>query len=614
MELRPPEGLAKRIVSVLWIGCLALALFAQAGQSWTVFENWSETAPAFARFGLASDRQGPDAFVVAPVIPATENELATSVAVIASIDGDSVAGRSEAEVAAILAAKPDGRPVTFEVIDQELFYLTGEAPGDEDMLPATLTPSVESRDAALAAQKAAFMIASQFIDVLVAALLVAGAFMLRLRRFGEPVAMLFSFALLLLATVGAAQLWVNIGVFWLEWLIDAAWISLFLVAIPALPSGRYVPTWTRWAMVAGPVGGIILVSPIISMEIAESARLALLVLALVCVLARFRHTPSGAERQQMKWATLGLFAGLVIYAGSMILQTVSLYVMTTPEVLYALMYVQYALHRGAYLIMAAGIVVSLMDYRLNDADAAIGRSTGYALVTTLIAIVWAVSTTWINKGIGLVAGSGNPTLSTALSTLVALAVLTPARTRVMAWTENRFQRALVRLRSLPGRLAKWQHGDDPEPVAQAALAALIDGVNARRAAIVSLRDGVPHALATYEASPEAAEAAAVGQDPEEGTSFILRLPLREGQTVVGWLLLGERSDGAAYSGDERAAVKSVLDPLADAIRFTSRRAETQAAFNAVIAAMEERVARVEAERLANVTPSSRRRRKAAVEA
>ena len=88
MELRPPEGLAKRIVSVLWIGCLALALFAQAGQSWTVFENWSETAPAFARFGLASDRQGPDAFVVAPVIPATENELATSVAVIASIDGD----------------------------------------------------------------------------------------------------------------------------------------------------------------------------------------------------------------------------------------------------------------------------------------------------------------------------------------------------------------------------------------------------------------------------------------------------------------------------------------------------------------------------------------------
>lgn len=444
------------------------------------------------------------------------------------------------------------------------------------------------------------MIVSQFIDVAVAILLVVAAFILRLKRFDHPVAILFSFAFLLLATVGTYMAWM--AWFTAENVFDPLWISLLLIAIPALPTGRYVPRWSRWAMIVGPIGALVLLNAQFDFVTAELARGAMLLTALGCVIIRFRFTPAGAERQQLKWASLGLGAGLIMYGVSMLI-LLAMNMGWIPPVFYELglyepvRYLQYFMHRIAYLVMAGGVLVCLMDYRLNDADAAIGRSTGYALVTTLIAVIWAVSTAWINSGIALVTGGDNPTLSTALSTMVALAVLTPTQKRILSWTESRFQRALVRLRGLPERLAKWQHEDNPSPVASATLDSIADGVGASHAAVVSETPTGPRVLATHEIEADAVRA---GLGPDDDSVFRLRLPLNEAGTTIGWLLLGPRSDGASYSRQEKIALALVLDPLADAIHFSSRREQRHAVLSDALKAMEARLEAMEAERNAAV--------------
>jgi hypothetical protein len=43
-----------------------------------------------------------------------------------------------------------------------------------------------------------------------------------------------------------------------------------------------------------------------------------------------------------------------------------------------------------YAMVPIGLLFSVLGYRLNDVDAAIGRSAAYAAVTMLVGVVWAV--------------------------------------------------------------------------------------------------------------------------------------------------------------------------------------------------------------------------------
>jgi hypothetical protein len=172
-------------------------------------------------------------------------------------------------------------------------------------------------------------------------------------------------------------------------------------------------------------------------------------------------------------------------------------------------------------------------------------------------------------------GKGNPALATAISTLIALAVFAPARSRILRWTESRFQRALLRLRTLPERIARWQNDDDPRAVAERALEALAECVDARHAAIVRERDGDDvEILAVHEITPEAARAALAKAKPKKRSvdEFPLRLRPHHQAGRPMTLLVGPRKDGAFYSKQEQAAVSAIAEPLADAIHAVSRRA------------------------------------------
>ena len=575
----------RKAMAGLWAIVLVATLLIQAANAWLIVDRNFNILPSFGSVGLVAVSTDAGwatmpgvAFPDATLVPAGR---------IVSVDHRPVGGRSASEVAGWLRG-PDGTTTTLVILDADT--------------PRTvvLTRSEAHRRDVEAQSGLRTEIAKQSIDLLTALALIAAAALLRLRRSESGVSWVFSFAFLVLGAVGCEPLWASLDLYIVNNAIDAVWLSLFLIAVPALPTGRYVPRWTRWVVILGPLLSLGLIRVQLHPVLIESCRLALITAALACVALRFACTPAGAERQQLKWASLGLSAGLVMFSAGIVLSfagtgywpPISLQVTTLLQNL------GYGVHRSSMLVMAAGVLVCLMDYRLNDADAAVGRSAGYALLTTLIAVVWAVGGAWINRAIGFVTGSGDPTLSTALSTLVALSLLAPAQTRILSWTEARFQRALVRLRALPDRLSAWRHGDDPRSVASGALALIVDGVNADQGAVV-LFDvaGRRDLLATHNVTEAVvAEALDRSHDAEGHGLFQLSLPLTTDDGGRGLLLLGRRSDGAGYRRDERAAIAAVLAPLSLAISVTALRAAHKAELMTAIASMETRIAGIEAGR------------------
>lgn len=574
----------RKALALVWVVLLVATLLAQAATTWLILDRNFNILPNFGSVGLTTTTTDAGLVVLPSVV--FEDGLFVPVGPLVSVDGRPVGDRSESEVARWLRGA-DGTTTTLVILDLDA--------------PRTviLTRTEANRREVIAHYSRVSDVATQAIDVAIALALIAAACLLRLRRSDSGVSWAFSFAFLVLGTVGCGPLWSALGVYFVNNAIDATWLSLFLMAIPALPTGRYQPRWTLWIVVLGPILSLGLLQGNFDPRPMEAFRLALLAAAMACVAIRFAYTPPGAERQQLKWASLGLMAGLAMFAASIVLSysNTGYAPAFSTELTVVLVNVGYGLHRLSFVIMAAGVLVCLMDYRLNDADAAVGRSAGYAILTTLIAVVWAVGGAWINRAIGFITGNGDPTLSTALSTLIALSLLAPAQSRILAWTEARFQRALVRLRGLPDRLSTWRHGDDPRSVARAALSSIVDGVNADQAAIVATDEaGGVVVLATHNV-PESVVTEALAR-PSSGDAcglFQLRLPMKT-ENGGGLLLLGRRSDGASYRSDERAAIAAVLAPLSQAIIVTSMRATHKAALFAAIAAMEARIAGIESRR------------------
>jgi hypothetical protein len=304
------------------------------------------------------------------------------------------------------------------------------------------------------------------------------------------------------------------------------------------------------------------------------------------VALRFLETRPGAERQQMKWASLGFGAGVLLaYFGDDIAQ------LLPGELAGASRYLGFALTRLGYVIMPLGLLFSLLEYRLNDADAAIGRSVAYATVTISIGVVWAVGTHYTNKVIQNFAGARSEGIAIAISSIVALAFFTPVRTRMLDWTEARFQRALLKLRRLPERIARWQNDDNPQAVAERALTGIAECVDATYAALVQGEGDGVEILALHRVSADKVRAALVKPKTRKRSAddFPLRLQAGSQADPPLRLLIGPRSDGAFYSKQERAAVSGITEPLADALHVVARRAAHNAALTDALAEIRSRL-------------------------
>jgi hypothetical protein len=146
--------------------------------------------------------------------------------------------------------------------------------------------------------------------------------------------------------------------------------------------------------------------------------------AVTSVVLRFRRS-QGVERQQLKWFT---------YAATLMI----LFLLLT----------DYLLPQSGVVDMLYGLVVALVPvaagvavlrYRLYDIDRLINRTLVYGTLTALLGAVYAAAVLLLGQLFGGVGGDP-PSWAVAGATLAVAALFQPARRRIQAVVDRRFNR------------------------------------------------------------------------------------------------------------------------------------------------------------------------------
>jgi hypothetical protein len=148
--------------------------------------------------------------------------------------------------------------------------------------------------------------------------------------------------------------------------------------------------------------------------------------AFASLVLRFRRS-HGVERQQLKWF---FFAAALLVAASPVLALLG--PTLTPTVNNLAIGLLYAL-----LPTAAGIAI--LRYRLYDIDRLINRTLVYGLLTALLAGVYASVVLILGQVFGRI-GAEPPSWAVAGATLAVAALFQPARHRIQAAVDRRFNR------------------------------------------------------------------------------------------------------------------------------------------------------------------------------
>lgn len=324
-----------------------------------------------------------------------------------------------------------------------------------------------------------------------------------------------------------------------------------------------------------------------------------LLLATAAVAGRWRRTPPGTQRQQMKWAAGGLAAGVVF----LIVGGVTL--MVTENSGLSIRGENWAYLIGAGLCclglasVMAGLLVALLRFRLYDAEAVLGRSAALGALTLGAIGLWAAAEAILKEVLADVIGRENgPALSAIFATAAALMVA-PARKRLDAWMRARMQPGVAALTSetpellrdlrdvaSPGEIARTVAGQVASAVRSERALVLAGGGSAVEAAVGLSRADADRWAATHGPSLPGWTAASPA-DPQ--FPLTVPLPALAGAPPERWLLLGPRPDGTLPSPDDRKAIRKLATPLARALYAAAHREARDARLHEEIDALRARV-------------------------
>jgi N-terminal 7TM region of histidine kinase len=146
-------------------------------------------------------------------------------------------------------------------------------------------------------------------------------------------------------------------------------------------------------------------------------------LAGVSLITRFRRS-KGVERQQIKW--------MALTASFLLVAQVSWFI---SEELGSL------LTGVAFMAIPIAVGVAILRYRLYDIDLIINRTLVYGLLTAVLGCVYVAGVVGVGGLVRGVTGQEGNTLVVAASTLAVAGLFRPARTRIQAFIDRRFDRS-----------------------------------------------------------------------------------------------------------------------------------------------------------------------------
>jgi len=444
--------------------------------------------------------------------------------------------------------------------------------------------------------------AGSFFSVEIIPIFLFGAsLLLFLRRANDAEAMLFAFGFLLLCHVPQADFWLlallHVPIDIIS-LLASAGQCIIIIAAAGFPEGRFDDAWSRAAVLAAiplsilsavirksetvPIGGRLAAAGIL---------LLLSALAMIGLARRYRRMHSSSTRQQVKWVVFGFF----ISAAATVAYIHLLPIQTGGDVAYFTFF--QILQATAFLALPLGLVVSLLRYRLYDAEATISRSAAYALLTLSLVIVFAgtektielIGADMFGGSIGAIAGG--------IAAGLAAVLITPMHHRIDHWAKHRFQRELLRLRNgMPELAGDLREVATLDQLARAMLERVEEGIHASRMALVV--DGKALALRNVSLSQVdswlGAHGRAIHRVARSDRVFPLRQPLMiEEETRTGILLLGPRPDGSFYGTDELETLAQISGQMARAIVICRQREAAQADLASQLQAITARIDRIE---------------------
>jgi len=440
-----------------------------------------------------------------------------------------------------------------------------------------------------------------FIDllhVLAYPFLLWAAWMLHHRNSRDAVSSILSLAVLL--TVGAEQpssmfldhihvaRWLNVALF------DLGNV-LLLTGILLFPHGNL--SWRRLLVIAA-----LPILMVLQGLQYQAFFICGMIVAVLSLLRWLRVTDSSEQRQQIRWALLGISGYAVLRCISILADNFKwsassfghqLLVELTAGVSFAL----------AVLVLQLGLLVALVRYRLYDAEFVISKSANVALITLGVAAVFAGTADGLKQIIynyyGNAESEGPVIFAAALSTVL----VNPIQERVQRWSEKRFQRNLFLLRDdLPEVARDMRETASLGEMLEEILARVDRGVRAvRSAAIVNGCVLRSRGLSIDEV--EAWRTSAFAQDYKQDMCepsdklFPIRVhlvPSSDDEEPIGYLLVGPRPDGSIPSRDEQKALKEVSESIARAIRTVIKREAREDQVAELIAANARRIEALEA--------------------
>ena len=212
---------------------------------------------------------------------------------------------------------------------------------------------------------------------------------------------------------------------WLTWLSVALLAVMVLTAPlnPVLSGDTYE--------VANPIG-VAAIGDIEESALGDAiffTLLACVLLAFVTLILRFRRS-RGVERQQMKWFVFGAGAAVAMMMSEEVLKAIGLgRFVPESNIAFGL----------AVATLPVTIGVAVLKYRLYEIDRVISRTLSYAVLTAVLIGLYLAAVTGLTAVSATVANESP--VAVAAATLLAAAAFGPARSRIQAVVDRRFNRA-----------------------------------------------------------------------------------------------------------------------------------------------------------------------------
>jgi hypothetical protein len=268
-------------------------------------------------------------------------------------------------------------------------------------------------------------------------------------RSDDWAAMLFALMLMTAGVVPVRMEWaLERAVPWLELPIRLVWLLamfLYLIVLFIFPDGRFVPRWTRLLGAAALPAALLLIDlprllvelPDVSQGMFKAALPAVLVWSvfwgagLYAQAYRYRHVSGPVQRQQTKWVALTF--GLLLLVTLFGIWIPSLFTTNHAWFFWALLAVVAVLP-----LFPASVAVAILRHHLYDIDRLLSRTLTYGLLTVVLGLVYVGAVVLLGQALN--PQGGDSPLAVAASTLLVAALFQPARRRIQATVDRRFNR------------------------------------------------------------------------------------------------------------------------------------------------------------------------------